>query len=372
MFPTKNNLCTSIQWTLCYFYVSTILKQTTTHGSITGKQQVRTLRYIYKKQSFSFIPPLPTTMSNASISNEMVWWLSALFHLLLLLCAAPDPGLCQQQMLSFPVRLPPTVTNSTGQSCPSQDAINTEHRRVRDILEESSVLPCSCGGDGWTRVAYLNMSDPNQQCPSNWNLTTSPVRGCGRSSAGWYTCDSSFYPVLGRTYSSVCGRVLAYQRGVGVGFYAALETGRNTTDVAYVSGVSVTHGSAGSRQHIWTFAAALDEQGRDGYRRYNCPCTNTSVTWSYQVPSFIGNDYFCDTGNRGPGFMHYTYYPDDPLWDGEGCGYTSTCCEYNTPPWFCKSLPQPTSDDLELRLCNVHNFNYREDKLIYLVDIFIK
>ena len=291
---------------------------------------------------------------------------------------ATGPGLCQQQMLSFPVGLPPTVTISSGQTCPSQDAINAEHRRVRDILEERSVIPCSCGGDGgWTRVAYLNMSDPNQQCPSNWNLTTSPVRGCGRSSAGLHTCDSSFYPVLGRTYSSVCGRVLAYQRGVGTGFEAALEAGENTIDAAYVSGVSLTHGPAGSRQHIWTFAATLTEQINPYNSVVNCPCTNTSVTWPYQVPSFIGNDYFCDTGNRGPepsgpGPSNYIYYPDDPLWDGEGCGSTSTCCEFNTPPWFCKSLPQPTSDDLELRMCNYLDYNYEEDKLIYLVDIFIK
>ena len=142
-------------------------------------------------------------MSNASIYNEMVWWLFALFHLLLLLWAAPDLGLCQQQILSFPLGLPPTVTVSSGQTCPSQDAIDAEHRRVRDILEKRSVLPCSCGGDGWTRVAYLNMSDPNQQCPSNWTLTTSPVRGCGRSSQVKDTCDSSFYPVLGRTLQYV-------------------------------------------------------------------------------------------------------------------------------------------------------------------------
>ena len=308
-------------------------------------------------------------MSNASTSNEMVWWLFALFHLLLLLCAAPDPALCQQRMLPSPIRLP-TVSISSGQTCPSQDAVNSANSKVRDILEDSyAAPPCSCGGDGgWTRVAYLNMSDPNQQCPSNWNLTTSPVRGCGRSSAGWYTCDSSFYPVLGRTYSSVCGRVLAYQRGWPLGFFLALDTGRNTTDAAYVSGVSLTHGPAGSRQHIWTFAAALGEQNRN-YELYNCPCTNTDVTWPFQVPSFIGNDYFCDTGNRGPGFNRTAFYSDDPLWDGLGCGSSGACCEFNTPPWFCKSLPQPTSDDLELRLCNR---GYQDDKLIHLVDIFIK
>ena len=155
-----------------------------------------------------------------------------------------------------------------------------------------------------------------------------------------------------------------------------MDTGRNTTDAAYLSGVSVTHGPAGSRQHIWTFAAALDEQ--DTYYKwtsynghFNCPCTNTNVTWPYQVPSFIGIDYFCDTGNRGPGFEEGIYYPDDPLRDGEGCGSSSACCDFNTPPWFCKFLPRPTSDDLELWQCNIISLKAGEDKLISLVEIFI-
>ena len=299
----------------------------------------------------------------------MMW---SLFFLLIV-WATTDQALSQQQVSSFPVRLPQTVTISNGQTCPSQDSINAEHRRVRDILDERSVLPCSCGGDGgWTRVAYLNMSDPNQRCPANWTLTTSPVRGCGRSSAGRFTCDSVFYPVLGHTYSSVCGRVLAYQKGVGTAFYAALEGGENTIDDTYLSGLSVTNGPAGSRQHIWTFAAALAEQDSRFNGVYNCPCTNTNVTWPYQAPSFIGNDYFCDTGNRGPGFNHTAFYPDDPLWDGDGCGSASTCCEFNTPPWFCKSLSQPTSDDVELRQCNDNRLQVGENKLISLVEIFIK
>ena len=167
------------------------------------------------------------------------------------------PSLCQQQMLSFPLGLPPTVTISTGQTCPSQDNIG-----IRLILEDSySVPPCSCGGDGYfIRVAYLNMSDPNQQCPSNWTLTTSPVRGCGRSSAGQNTCDSVLYPVHGHIYSSVCGIVLAYQIRVGARFGAALDTRGNTTQYFYISGLSLVNGPAGSRQHIVTFAAALDEQ----------------------------------------------------------------------------------------------------------------
>ena len=161
------------------------------------------------------------------------------------------------------VRLPPSVIDATGQNgpaCPSQNVIDAEilaqKSYVENILQDNCSFnlsyspPCSCGGAGdWTRVAYLNMSDPNQQCPSNWNLTTAPVRGCGRTSTAGNTCDSVFYPVKGRTYSSVCGRVNAIQRGSSLAFnnFSSQYVGINS---AYVSGVSLTHGPSYARQHM--------------------------------------------------------------------------------------------------------------------------
>ena len=44
-------------------------------------------------------------------------------------------------------------------------------------------------------------------------------------------------------------------------------------------------------------------------------------------------------------------YIDDPLWDGRGCILSNPCCSFNNPPWFYKQLPQPTTDDLEMRVC---------------------
>ena len=74
------------------------------------------------------------------------------------------------------------------------------------------------------------------------------------------------------------------------------------------------------------------------------------------IPSFVGNDYFCDTAlsvyyNSVPRALQ----PSDPLWDGRGCGPTSTCCSFNTPPWFVKDLPSPTTDDVEMRVCRPAN-----------------
>ena len=45
------------------------------------------------------------------------------------------------------------------------------------------------------------------------------------------------------------------------------------------------------------------------------------------------------------------FYAEDPLWDGRGCGETSTCCEFNDPLWFCKELSTLTFADIELRIC---------------------
>ena len=280
----------------------------------------------------------------------------------------------QQQTATLPLRLSPSVYNSTGSSgstCPSQDTINGERRRVREKILNyyNRSLPCSCGSPEWTKVAHLDMSDPNQQCPSNWILTTTPVRGCGRSSTAGSTCDSVFYPVNGRTYSSVCGRVNAYQFGRAAAFYFQ----SNNIEVQYVSGVSITHGRPGSRQHIWTFAAALGDNCTTNIRHL-CPCSNVNLNWPYQVPSFIGNDYFCESGYDAAGGScdgGYKYFPDDSLWDGQNCAPSSTCCELNSPPWFCKTLPQPTSDDLEIRLCCA-NSGPLENTLISLIDIYVK
>ena len=60
---------------------------------------------------------------------------------------------------------------------------------------------------------------------------------------------------------------------------------------------------------------------------------------------------------------------NDPLWDGEGCGAISTC-SFNNPPWFCKNLPQPARDDIEIRLCG--NEGSGEDTPIEFVEIYVK
>ena len=139
----------------------------------------------------------------------------------------------------------------------------------------------------------------------------------------------------------------------------------------YVSGMSLIYGPPGSRKHIWTFAGTLFEQDPSYRTDVTCPCTYSDSMRSYQMPPYIGNDYFCDTANPGPGYSYTKYYVDDPLWDGKGCGLNTRCCEFNSPPWFCKSLSQSTNEDLELRMCFADHF-WAENKFVSLIEIYVK
>ena len=204
------------------------------------------------------------------------------------------------------------------------------------------------------------MTDPSQQCPDGFRQvtrTTAPLRTCGRPATG---CVSTTFPVYGIEYSQVCGRVIGYQFASTDAFHLQM-----AVDSTYVDGVSLTHGQS-PRQHIWTFVAAVDEIQSN---RDVCPCTRPDLPYTGGVPPFIGQDYFCETGSRDR--YQIIFYPDDPLWDGQGCGGSSTCCSFNNPPWFCKQLPQPTNDDIELRLCGDEDTN-NEDTPLEMVEIYIK
>ena len=140
----------------------------------------------------------------------------------------------------------------------------------------------------------------NVACPSGFTLLTEPVRGCKQAPGQGPVCISAVFSSGGLSYSRVCGRVNGYQKGTTDAFH--LSAGLRTLEQSYVEGVSLTHGAPSSRQHIWTFAAALYETTSPYNPNYNCPCTNTEEDWPFEVYSYVGNNYFCATGNPGPGY----------------------------------------------------------------------
>ena len=54
-----------------------------------------------------------------------------------------------------------------------------------------------CGSSGWIRVAYFNMSDPTEECPSGFRLySQNGVRACGRPVTSGGSCRSFTPPTL--------------------------------------------------------------------------------------------------------------------------------------------------------------------------------
>ena len=49
-----------------------------------------------------------------------------------------------------------------------QNILTNITKQLKKTSESSQEALGSCGGEGWTRVVYLDMTDPNTTCPSGW------------------------------------------------------------------------------------------------------------------------------------------------------------------------------------------------------------
>ena len=234
-----------------------------------------------------------------------------------------------------------------------------------NVTNEPQLVYCSlnenhcCGeSDGkWMRIAYLNMSDPGARCPDGWREVQSPIRTCRRQlNTG---INSVNYTSYGIPYSRVCGRIIAYQFGTSEGFRGYIFQNQRTLDDPYVDGISITFGHP--RNHIWTFAAAQVGQ-------FSCPC----ISDGNAAPPFVNRNHFCEVGISN---TEGNFIDSNPLWDGQGCAGSSTCCQFNNPPWFCKQLDQPTTEDIEIRImANALDSDYleNEDTPVQLIEIYVQ
>ena len=224
------------------------------------------------------------------------------------------------------------------------------------------------GSRGLMRIANVNMTDDSQDCPGELQLLSTPKRTCqrGMTSSG---CSSAVFSTNNITYNKVCGRIRAYQYSTPNAFYPFYKDQSIDLSGVYVDGVSLTNTRSDSqRQHIWTFAGALDEIVRSQLA-FACPCTyNETTNDNIPIPDYVGEDYFCETGSRDK-YSYRTFYTDDPLWDGAGCGENDLCC--NRGEYFCKTFPESTNSDIELRLC-ANEWRSNEDTPIEIIELYVQ
>ena len=231
------------------------------------------------------------------------------------------------------------------------DEIETCVDEVQNTLDIVRGFSHPCDGPGWHQVIYLDMNDPNTDCPGNWDESYPDV---------WFTRRSCIIPFLAalRTesvtfqvneeYSQVCGRVHGYSTGTQGGFSYFYEN--NNTNITspsdtdfFASGLTLYREI--DDEHIWSFIAAtpcIPPPTPPTISNEWCPCDvgeNEFFDTFGDLPSFIGTDYFCDYVIID-GVNEVT---DAPLWDGLNCVDESDCCDYGTPPYFQRVLP--LSDD---------------------------
>ena len=227
------------------------------------------------------------------------------------------------------LRLDPVIVrDKSTNTCPSavEEARANASRQILNILGGLTDVP-ECGKGKWFQVANLNMSDPQQECPSSWSVASSPGRSCVAPASS--PCDSAvFHHSSGLPYQWVCGRARGFASFTPDAFYR----GSLGINGLYLDGVSITHGHP--RQHIWSFGAG---HGVIPGANHRCPCDNNNRNFARLPPSFVGNNYFCDGEYNGA------------LWDGKDC--TTNCCTFNNPPWFTVKLTS-TTDDIEVRICH--------------------
>ena len=247
------------------------------------------------------------------------------------------------------------------ETCPSTEQLNVALQKIRDnIYLNVSILP-QCGEGIWYRIAYLNMTDPSQQCPSAWReYNTSQFRACGRPVSTVASRPSQIFPIS-QQYSKVCGRVIGIQVASPDAFYHGRGSDINE---GYMDGVSITHGSP--RHHIWSYVGSVSEHPTNP--SLACPCNSSSGA---QPQAFVGSNYYCESGNPTLDWQSRVF-PNDKLWDGEQCSHEGTCCTgTNTPPWFSVNLSNPTNDDIEVRIMGSESTD-NEDTLIELLEIYVQ
>ena len=171
-------------------------------------------------------------------------------------------------------------------------------------------------------------------------------------------------PVYQFSYQYVCGRAAGFSYYHPCAFYYYQNHGQNTTDHAYVAGLSITYRPQNGRRHIWTYVGGyLESVSHD----YNCPCAANPGASS---PPFVGQDFYCESATRYRPPYPQRWYTNNTLWDRVDCYPGSSCCDSPLAPWFRRTLQEKITEDIEVRWCNGQS-HYSERLGSELLELYI-
>ena len=220
-------------------------------------------------------------------------------------------------------------------------------------------MELECGGhrEGWMKVADYDMTR-GDDCPKGWDKVTANRIDVCRPPSDSVGCYPTMFSVHNVSYGRICGKVEGYQKGATDGLREA------SIDSIYVDGISITIGNP--RKHVWTYAAGLSDDHKQN-QADNCPCAKYP---GRAPPAFVGNHYYCESGNTGP-YNLATFHTDDPLWDGSGCLSGNNCCTNTDQPWFFRQMVMRRHDDIEARMCSDQGFP-DENAVVEKIQLYVQ
>ena len=188
----------------------------------------------------------------------------------------------------------------------------------------------TCGNitGGWMRVAQLDLDN----CPTG--LRTQLVSGSQRSCVTEQdkaNCTPVLYSSFNVPYSKVCGKIRGYSIGFLGGFRGEKFTGH--LDSNFLDGIILSSGST----HIHSYTGVA------------CDCS--------LAPDFV-DSFTCDQSRCNA----RDSVCDRPVWTSSSCG--------TQPPYFYRQLPEPTSDDIKLRVCRDQPRSV-EDVAVTVVELYV-
>ena len=188
------------------------------------------------------------------------------------------------------------------------------------------------------RIGYFDLNKGVGYPSSLKTYTYNSKQYCRSSVEGG--CSSVYYDTLGKEIKEVCGMIEAYQYH-STDAFGFRQGATPTIDEPYLDGISITQGSP--RQHIWSYVVASRAREFGG----PCPTCSSAGNGGVSGPMFIGSDYYCATGNSGPGWEPKIY--SNQLWDSPEL--LISCSANADPPWFKKRLTNSSTDNIEIRWC---------------------
>ena len=237
----------------------------------------------------------------------------------------------------------------------TQDRVDTL-RGIKFAADCSSngfqpTLVPECGDGVWCRIVDFAVTGADTMCPDGWTFATTPVGlGCTRPDDD--DCALATFPTGSLEFKRVCGRVTGAASGTPDGFEA--QDGRVVNGVPLAEGVTLTLRTPFA--HIWTFAAV-----DDGTNGIACPFNedNFGGDFDEDTLTFVQDNHFCDIESVESGAKRrrrVALPTQRRLWTGvcddlPNDSNALEACNFNDPPYFNVTLANPTTDDIDARIC---------------------